>query len=58
MITDEILEAFDALAEMVVNWDVYGAVTALREMLCEFDEFRWNSSTEEEHQEWLKQFLK
>lgn len=58
MITDEILEAFDALAAMVVNWDAHWAVTALREMLCEFDEFRWNSSTEEEQQEWVKQFLK
>lgn len=57
MITDEILEAYDMLSEMVVGWDAHWAVKALREMLCEFDEFRWNSSTEDERKEWLKQFL-
>ena len=57
MITDEILEAYDALSEMVVGMDAHWAVQILREMMCDFDEFRWNSSTEAERQEWLKQFL-
>lgn len=57
MITDEILEAYDAMSEMVVGMDAHWAVKILRNMLCDFDEFRWNSSTEEERQEWLKQFL-
>lgn len=54
---DEILEAYDALSEMVVGMDAHWAVKILRNMMCDFDEFRWNSSTEEERQEWLKQFL-
>lgn len=60
MIIDEILEAFDALSDMVLhwNWDAHFAVKILREMLCEFDEFRWRNGTEEERKEWLKQFLK
>lgn len=58
MITDEILEAYDALSYMVVDMDAHWSVKILREMLCEFDEHRWNSSTEEERKEWLKQFLK
>lgn len=57
MITDEILEAYDAMSEMVAGMDVQSAVEILRNMLCDFDEFRWNSSSEAERQEWLKQFI-
>ena len=57
MITEAVLEAYDALAGMIVNWDAHWVLSAIREMLCEFDEFKWETSSEEEHYEWLKQFL-
>ena len=57
MITDEILEAFDMLVEMMGNCDGIRIASALREMLGEFDEFRWNSGSEAERKEWLQQFM-
>lgn len=57
MVTDEMLEAYDALVEMMPDADGVRMATALREMLCDFDDFRWRSGSESERKEWLEQFL-
>lgn len=57
MITDEILEAYDMFCEMTFGENAHHIVRALREMLCDFDEFRWISASKEERVEWIEQFL-
>ena len=57
MITDEILEAYDQLVEKMGNCDSQRIATALREMLCDFDESRWLRANAEERSEWLDQYL-
>ena len=57
MITDEILEAYDMLVEKMKVCDSQRLATALRGMLCDFDESRWLRANAEERSEWLDQFL-
>lgn len=57
MITDEILEAYDQFVEKMTGFDGQRVATALREMLCDFDESRWLRSNAAERSEWLDQFL-
>ena len=58
MITDEIVEAMDELIAACDNRDQAFGMTAMREMLCEFDADRWNAMNVEERISWLTGFLK
>ena len=57
MITDEILEAYDMLVEKLEGCEAARVATALREMLCDFDESRWLRANAQERKDWLAQFL-
>ncbi len=57
MITDEIVEAIDALVELCGDEQQELGMKSVREMLCDFSETEWNSITKEERTAWLEGYL-
>lgn len=57
MITDEIVDAMDALIELCSDEEQKKGMSAMREMLCDWSEEIWEPMTEDERKEWLAGYL-
>ncbi len=57
MITDEIVDAMDALIDLCSDDEQQKGMDAMREMLCDWSEETWNPMTEKERKAWLSGYL-
>lgn len=58
LITEEIVNAIDMMAEMCSNEAQAAAMRSVREMLCDFDAALWSRiDSPAEAYDWLEQFL-
>jgi len=57
MITDEIVEAIDAMIDLCSDRKQALGMASVREMLCDLDVDNWPSMSENERKEWLAGFL-
>lgn len=57
MITDEIIEAIDTMQEMVKSERAKYYIGRVSDMLGDIDTDEWCAMSEEERQEWVKQYL-
>ena len=57
MITDEIVEAMDAMIDLCSDKKQALGMASIREMLCDIDVDTWPSMSEDERKEWLAGFL-
>ncbi len=58
MITDEIVEAVDTLIEMCSDTEQEHGMRSIREMICDFDEYKWNATSEADRKDWLQRYLR
>ena len=57
MITDEIMEALDMLITMCKDKNQAQGMISVQEMLGDFDEHKFITSTEEEKSNWVLEYL-